>query len=120
MLQRNLTDIEGIKIGHEQDYKGATGCTVVLCEEGAIAGVDVEGGSPGTRETELLSPLNRVDKAHGILLSGGSAFGLDAASGIMEYLESHDAGFDVGVTKVPIVPGAILFDLGIGDYKKKT
>lgn len=119
MLQRNLTDIEGIKIGHEQDYKGATGCTVVLCEEGAIAGVDVEGGSPGTRETELLSPLNRVDKAHGILLSGGSAFGLDAASGIMEYLESHDAGFDVGVTKVPIVPGAILFDLGIGDYKKR-
>ncbi|UJL47433.1 P1 family peptidase [Virgibacillus sp. NKC19-16] len=119
MLQRKLTDIEGIKVGHEQDYKGATGCTVVLCEEGATAGVDVEGGSPGTRETALLSPVNRIDKAHGILLSGGSAFGLDAAAGIMEYLENNDSGFDVGVTKVPIVPGAILYDLSIGDYKKR-
>ncbi|WP_010531926.1 P1 family peptidase [Lentibacillus jeotgali] len=119
MLQRKLTDIEGIKVGHEQDYNGATGSTVILCEEGAVAGVDVEGGSPGTRETALLSPVNRVDKAHGILLSGGSAFGLDAAAGIMEYLEDHNSGFDVGVTKVPIVPGAILFDLGLGDYKAR-
>ncbi|QGU96526.1 peptidase S58 family protein [Clostridium bovifaecis] len=112
-----ITDIEGIKLGHAQDLDGATGCTVILCEAGAIAGVDVRGGAPGTRETDLLNPMNMVDKIHAILLTGGSAFGLDAAGGIMKYLEERGIGFDVGVTKVPIVCGAALFDLVIGDHK---
>lgn len=113
----NFTDIPGIKVGNEQDLEAATGCTVIICENGASAGVDVRGGSPGTRETDLLNPLNMVDRIHGVLLSGGSAFGLDAASGIMQYLEEKNVGFDVGVTKVPIVAGAVLFDLTCGDYK---
>ncbi|MCY6371608.1 P1 family peptidase [Clostridium ganghwense] len=113
----NFTDIKGIKVGHEQNLEAATGCTVILCEEGAAAGVDVRGGAPGTRETDLLNPVNMVDKIHGVLLTGGSAFGLDAASGIMQYLEEKGIGFDVGVTKVPIVCGAALFDLVIGNHK---
>ncbi|MEA4826810.1 MAG: P1 family peptidase [Clostridium sp.] len=113
----NFTDIEGIKVGHAQDLEAATGCTVIICEEGAVAGVDVRGGAPGTRETDLLNPINMVDKVHGILLTGGSAFGLDAASGVMQYLEEKGIGFDVGVTKVPIVCGAALFDLVIGSHK---
>ncbi|MCY6483537.1 P1 family peptidase [Clostridium aestuarii] len=113
----NFTDIEGIKVGHEQNLEAATGCTVIICEEGASAGVDVRGGAPGTRETDLLNPVNMVDRIHGILLTGGSAFGLDAAAGIMKYLEEKGIGFDVGVTKVPIVCGAALFDLVIGDHK---
>jgi len=112
-----FTDIEGIKVGHEQNYEAATGCTVIICSEGAAAGVDVRGGAPGTRETDLLDPVNLVDKVHAILLGGGSAFGLDAAAGVMEYLEEKSIGFDVGVTKVPIVAGAVLFDLTIGDYR---
>lgn len=112
-----FTDINGIKVGHEQNIEAATGCTVILCEEGAAAGVDVRGGAPGTRETDLLNPVNMVDKIHGVLLTGGSAFGLDAAAGIMKYLEENGIGFDVGVTKVPIVCGAALFDLVIGDHK---
>lgn len=119
MREIKLTDIEGIKIGHAQDRDGATGCTVILCEDGAIAGVDVRGGAPGTRETDLLDPMNLVEKIHAILLSGGSAFGLDAAAGIMQFLEEKKIGFDVGVTKVPIVTGAVLFDLMIGDYKTR-
>jgi L-aminopeptidase/D-esterase-like protein len=113
----DISDIAGIRIGNAQDYEGATGCTVVLCEKGAVAGVDVRGGAPGTRETDLLNPQNLVDKVHGILLSGGSAFGLDAASGVMEYLENRGAGFDAGVIKVPIVAGAVLFDLAVGNSK---
>lgn len=112
-----ITDISGIRIGHADNPTAATGCTVILCPEGATAGVDVRGGAPGTRETDLLNPINYVDKVHGILLSGGSAFGLDAASGIMQYLEEQNIGFDVGVTKVPIVAGAVLFDLSCGDYR---
>lgn len=112
-----FTDINGIKVGHEQNVEAATGCTVILCEEGATAGVDVRGGAPGTRETDLLNPVNMVEKIHGVLLTGGSAFGLDAAAGIMKYLEEIGIGFDVGVTKVPIVCGAALFDLVIGDHK---
>lgn len=112
-----FTDIEGIKVGNAQDFDGGTGCTIIICEEGATAGVDVRGGSPGTRETDLLDPQNLVDKAHAVVLSGGSAFGLDAASGVMKYLEERDIGFDVQVTKVPIVLGAVLFDLTVGDYK---
>ncbi|AOY75173.1 P1 family peptidase [Clostridium formicaceticum] len=111
-----FTDIEGIKVGHEQNFQAATGCTVILCEEGAVGGVDVRGGAPGTRETELLNPVNLVDKLHAVLLAGGSAFGLDAAAGVMAYLEEKKVGFDVGVTTVPIVAAAVLFDLMIGDY----
>lgn len=112
-----FTDIPGIKVGHAQDMKAGTGCTVVICEEGATAGVDVRGGSPGTRETDLLDPVNLVQQIHAVVLSGGSAFGLDAASGVMEYLEQKGIGFDVAVTKVPIVCSAVLFDLTFGDFK---
>jgi L-aminopeptidase/D-esterase-like protein len=109
--------VPGIKVGHSQDLKAGTGCTVVICEKGAVAGVDVRGGAPGTRETDLLNPVNLVDKAHAIYLSGGSAFGLDGATGVMKYLEEKGIGLDVVLTKVPIVPGAVLFDLGVGDYR---
>lgn len=117
MQEIKFTDIDGIKVGNAQDLKGATGCTVVICENGATAGVDVRGGSPGTRETDLLDPQNLVDKIHAVMLSGGSAFGLDAASGAMKYLEEKDIGFDVQVTKVPIVCSAVLFDLVVGDHR---
>jgi len=117
MKEINLNEIQGMKIGNAQNMNGPTGCTVVICEEGAAAGVDVRGGAPGTRETDLLNPVNLVDKIHAVMLSGGSAFGLDAASGAMQYLEERNIGFDVGVTKVPIVCSAVLFDLAIGDYK---
>lgn len=117
MKEIRFTDIDGIKVGHAQNMEAATGCTVVICEEGATGGVDVRGGSPGTRETDLLDPQNLVDKIHAVVLSGGSAFGLDAASGVMKYLEEKDIGFDVQVTKVPIVCSAVLFDLVIGDYR---
>lgn len=109
--------IPGLKLGHAQSEAGVTGCTVIICENGASAGVDVRGGAPGTRETDLLDPVNLVEKVHGVFLSGGSAFGLDAASGIMKYLEEKNVGFDVGITRVPIVTGAVLFDLNIGDYR---
>lgn len=112
-----FTDIDEIKVGHSQDLNAATGCTVVICEKGAKAGVDVRGGSPGTRETDLLDSENLVDEIHAVMLAGGSAFGLDAASGAMEYLEEKGIGFDVQVTKVPIVCSAVLFDLVIGDHK---
>jgi len=110
-----ITDVPGIRVGHWTDRQAATGCTVVLCEDGAVAGVDVRGSAPGTRETDLLRPMNLVEKAHAVLLSGGSAFGLDAAGGVMRYLEERGVGFDTGVVRVPIVPAAILFDLAIGD-----
>lgn len=115
----SITDVGGIKVGHAGDMVAATGCTVVICEKGAVAGVDVRGGAPGTRETDLLNPQNMVDKVHAIYLSGGSAFGLDGASGVMKYLEEKGIGLDVGVTKVPIVPAAVLFDLTIGDFRKR-
>ncbi|MFL0196689.1 P1 family peptidase [Clostridium sp. WILCCON 0269] len=111
-----FNSIEGIKVGNAQNLNGPTGCTVVICEDGATAGVDVRGGSPGTRETDLLNPVNLVDKIHAVVLAGGSAFGLDAAGGVMQYLEERDIGFDVTVTKVPIVCEAVLFDLSIGDF----
>lgn len=117
MYSGYITDVPGIKVGHEQSVEGMTGCTVILCDKGAVAGVDVRGSAPGTRETDLLSPEKLVDKVHGIVLSGGSAFGLDACSGTMKCLEERDIGFDVGVTKVPIVCGAVIFDLNIGNHK---
>ena len=109
-----ITDVRGIEVGHAQDEEALTGCTVILCRQGAVAGVDVRGGAPGTRETDLLDPVNRVEKVHAVVLAGGSAFGLDAATGVMRYLEEQKIGFNTGVAKVPIVPAAILFDLNIG------
>lgn len=116
-MNNTITDIPGIKVGHAQDLNGITGCTVILCEKGAIGGVDQRGGAPGTREIALLNPVNMVESVHAILLAGGSAFGLDAASGVMRFLEERGIGFQTGVAKVPIVPAAILFDLNIGDPK---
>jgi L-aminopeptidase/D-esterase-like protein len=117
MRQIDFMEIEGIKVGHAQDFEAATGCTVIISEAGAMVGVDVRGGAPGTRETDLLNPVNLVQEAHAILLTGGSAFGLDAAAGVMSYLEENNIGFDVRVTRVPIVCGAALFDLTIGDHR---
>lgn len=114
-----INEIYGFTIGHDQDIQGATGLTVIICPEGASAGVDVRGGAPGTRETDLLNPTNLVDRVHAVMLAGGSAFGLDGASGIMRYLEERGIGFDVGVTKVPIVCGAVLFDLTVGDWRAR-
>lgn len=117
MKEIEFTAIEGLVVGHAQDLDAATGCTVILTPEGAAAGVDVRGGAPGTRETDLLSPVNMVQKIHAVMLAGGSAFGLDAAAGVMQYLEERQIGFDVGVTRVPIVCGAVLFDLIFGDCR---
>ncbi len=110
-----LTDIAGLQVGHFTDTRRPTGCTVVLCEGGAVAGVDVRGAAPGTRETELLSPVNAVEQVHAVLLAGGSAFGLDAAGGVMRWLDERGIGVPVGPVRVPIVPAAILFDLWVGD-----
>lgn len=110
-----LTLVPGIKVGHVTLTTRPTGCTVVLVEGGAVAGVDVRGGAPATRETDLLAPDNMIQRIHAIVLSGGSAFGLDAASGVVEYLEGRRIGFNVGRGVVPIVPAASLFDLGVGD-----
>ncbi len=110
-----LTDVAGLKVGHHTLDERPTGCTVVLAgPEGAVAGVDIRGGAPGTREIALLDPVNHVQKAHAVVLSGGSAFGLDSATGVVRYLEEHDIGYETRVAKVPIVPAAILFDLGVG------
>ncbi len=112
-MNGTITDVPGIKVGHYSDYKALTGCSVVIAEEGAVAGVDVRGSSPGTRETDLLRPTNMVQKIYGILLTGGSAFGLDAAGGVMQYLEEKHIGFDTGGALVPIVPAAVIYDLDI-------
>jgi L-aminopeptidase/D-esterase-like protein len=109
-----LTAVEGLKVGHCTLVERPTGCTVILAEAGATGAVDVRGSAPGTRETDLLDPINLVQEVHAIVLSGGSAFGLDTASGVVRYLEEKGAGFDVRIAKVPIVPAAILFDLGVG------
>lgn len=111
----SLTDVRGLRVGHHTDTRRPTGCTVILTPDGAVAGVDVRGAAPGTRETELLSPLNAVEKVHAVLLAGGSAFGLDAAGGVMRWLDERGFGVPVGPARVPIVPAAILFDLWIGD-----
>jgi L-aminopeptidase/D-esterase-like protein len=113
-LNNSITDIEGIRVGHAQDEQALTGCTAILCEGGAVGGVDQRGGAPGTRETDALHPVHLVERVHGVMLAGGSAFGLDAATGAVRYLEERGIGFDVRVARVPIVPAAILFDLGLG------
>jgi L-aminopeptidase/D-esterase-like protein len=112
-----ITDVPGIKVGHASDFKALTGCTVILCEEGAIGAVDIRGTATGTRQIDALTHLHLVDKIHAILLSGGSAFGLDATGGVMNYLEEKGKGFDVVKTKIPIVPTAVIFDFGIGDLR---
>jgi L-aminopeptidase/D-esterase-like protein len=110
-----LTDIPGIGVGHFTEQRRPTGCTAILTPTGAVCGVDVRGGAPGTRETDLLDPVNSVAQVHAVVLSGGSAFGLEAASGVVWYLEEQGIGFEAGPVRVPIVPAAILFDLGLGD-----
>lgn len=113
-LNNAITDVPGIQVGHAQNDEALTGVTVVLCTEGAVAGMDQRGGAPGTRETDLLHPMHRVQKAHAVVLAGGSAFGLDAASGVVKWLEERGVGFDTRVAQVPIVPAAILYDLDLG------
>ncbi len=113
-MNGTLTDIPGIRVGHAHDLEALTGCTVVLCPPHTVGGVDQRGGAPGTRETDLLRPMHLVQHVHAILLAGGSAFGLAAADGVMRYLEERQIGFETPVARVPIVPGAILFDLDIG------
>ena len=116
-MNQTITSVNGLEAGHHTDLEHATGCTVFLCRNGAVGGVDVRGGSPGTRETDLLRPVHRVGQVHAVVLSGGSAFGLDAASGVVAYLESQGIGFKVGTKEdpviVPIVSSAILYDLGL-------
>ena len=113
-LKHAVTDIPGIRVGHAQNEDALTGCTVIIAGKGAVAGVDQRGGAPGTRETDLLDPVNMVEKVHAILLAGGSAFGLDAATGVMRWLEERGIGFNTGTARVPIVSAAILYDLAIG------
>lgn len=113
-LVKGLTDIAGIKVGHISDLEAITGCTAILCEEGAAGGVDIRGSATGTEEIATLDPGHVTPQVHGILLAGGSAFGLEAASGVRRYLEHRGFGYNTGAAKVPIVPAAILYDLGIG------
>jgi len=112
-----ITDVAGIEVGHFTDRRRPTGCTVILTPGGAVAGVDVRGAAPGTRETDLLSPLNVVQQVHAVVLSGGSAFGLDAATGVVRYLEERGIGYATSAATVPIVPAAVLYDLGVGDAR---
>lgn len=114
-LTGSITDVAGIEVGHHTLAERPTGCTVILSRGGAVGGVDVRGGAPGTRDTDLLDPVNLVQEVHGVVLSGGSLFGLDAVSGAVRWLEERGTGVDAWGTTIPIVTGAILFDLGIGD-----
>lgn len=115
-MNQSVTAIKGLLVGHAENSDALTGCTVVICKKGAVGGISQRGGAPGTRETDLLRPMHMVQKVHAILLSGGSAYGLDAAGGVMQFLEEKKIGFNTGNTVVPIVPSAILFDLAIGDH----
>ena len=113
-MHDDITDIPSIRVGHDTNLEAGTGCTVIICDTPAVGGVDVRGGAPATRETDLLRPMYLVEEVHAVLLTGGSAFGLDAASGVMRYLEEHNIGFDIGVAHVPIVPAAAILDLAFG------
>lgn len=119
MKEIKITEIENIKIGSAENREAGTGCTVVICEGGMAAGLDVRGGGPASRESELLKPMAAAGEIHAVLLSGGSAFGLDAAGGVMRYLEAKNVGFDVGITKVPLVCESCLFDLGVADFRTR-
>ncbi len=114
---QTLTAIDGIKVGHATNATARTGCTVILCPAGATAGIDVRGAAPGSRETEAIRPGRLIQKVHAVLLTGGSAFGLDAAGGVVQYLEEKGIGFPVGPVHVPIVPAAVIFDLHVGDAR---
>ena len=116
-MRNSITDVKGLKVGHASNYDGYTGCTVILCEAGATCGIDIRGSASGTRQVDALSISHIVEHVHAILLSGGSSFGLDAATGVMRYLEEKGIGFDVGPTKIPIVPTAVIFDIFFGDPK---
>ena len=118
-LHDDITDVPGIEVGQWTDAEAATGCTVVLTRAGAVAAVDQRGGAPGSRETDLLAPANTVERVHAVVLAGGSAFGLDAAGGVMRWLEERGIGFDTSVAKVPIVTSAILFDLALGSATRR-
>lgn len=114
MMGRSITDVPGLLVGHAHDAEVLTGCTVVLSPSGAVGGVDVRGGGPGTRETDLLNPMSNVSEVHAVALCGGSAFGLAAATGVVEWLREHNIGYQTRIVRVPIVPAAVIFDLGIG------
>ena len=116
-MANGITKVPGIRVGHYTDARNATGCTVVVCADGAVGGVDVRGSAPGTRETDLLAPTAMVDRVHAVLLSGGSAFGLAAATGVVDYLEENGIGIEFGGATIPIVPAAILFDLGLVTHR---
>jgi L-aminopeptidase/D-esterase-like protein len=118
-MLNSITDVKGLKVGHASDYTGYTGCTVILCEEGAVCGIDVRGSASGTRQVDALNMNHIVEQVHAILLSGGSSFGLDAAAGVVRYLEERGIGFDVGIARIPIVPTAVIFDLFFGDAKTR-
>ena len=118
MQNTSLTAVNGLQVGHFTHKLRPTGCSVVLTPQGAVAGVDVRGAAPGTRETDLLAPTNSVPHIHALLLTGGSAYGLDAATGVMQWLEEHGHGIAVGPVRVPIVPAAVVFDLGVDDFAK--
>lgn len=118
-MQNSITDIEGIRVGHASDFIGYTGCTVILCERGMVCGLDIRGSASGTRQVDALSINHIVEQVHAILLCGGSSFGLDATSGVMRYLEERGVGFDVGVTRIPICPTAVIFDLLFGDHRAR-
>lgn len=116
-MNGTIIDVPGVKVGHAQNEEALTGCSVIMLEQPSVCGVDVRGSAPGTRETDLLDPVNLVNAVHAICLSGGSAYGLDAATGVMQYLEEQGIGLEVGYGVVPIVPAAVLFDLAVGDYR---
>jgi L-aminopeptidase/D-esterase-like protein len=116
-LQNSITDVGNLLVGHNQNIEALTGCTVILSPQGAVAGVSQRGGAPGTRETDLLRPMHMIQKVHAILLAGGSAYGLDAAGGVMHWLENKNIGFNTGSSVVPIVPAAVIFDLALGNSK---
>ncbi len=113
-MHDDITDIPAIRVGHDTNLEAATGCTVILCDTPAVGGVDVRGGAPATRETDLLHSVNLVDEVNAVVLTGGSSYGLDSAGGVMRYLEEHGLGYDTGVARVPIVPAAAIFDLAFG------
>jgi L-aminopeptidase/D-esterase-like protein len=115
-LYNSITDISGIKVGHAENKSAKTGCTVIICgTEGMSCGVDIRGGAPGTREIALLNPAMKINKVNAILFTGGSAYGLDAAGGVMKYLEENNIGYEAGGIKIPIVPTAVIFDLALGN-----
>jgi len=116
-VRNSITDIKGLKVGHASNFSGYSGCTVILCEDGAVCGLDIRGSASGTRQVDALNISHIVEQVHAILLSGGSSFGLDATTGVMRYLEEKGVGFDVGLARIPIVPSAVIFDIFFGDPK---